>query len=324
MVQHTTLLGLGSLLPMGNLFAVVSAKGDSAANEDGYRAWLRYEPLEASKRSEYRRLLGGIVVHGDSASIRVAAEELQRGLSGLLGQPVPNMKTLRRGSVLVGDSGSEFIRNTITPDTLNGLGIEGYVLKQVPVAGGGAIVIAGLTGRGTLYGVFHFLRLLQTHNFIDELDLKEIPSSPLRLVNHWDNLDKDRNTDGLPIGSTGEESGTKQSPDRLLRFHNSLWKWDELPERLSPRYRDYARLLASTYINGIVVNNVNTSKHGLTGWKLLTKPYIQKVAALADVFRSYGVRLYLAVGFDSPMLIDQLPNRRPSRRWCSAMVARKG
>jgi alpha-glucuronidase len=88
---------------------------------------------------------------------------------------------------------------------------------------------------------------------------------------------------------------------------------------LSPRYHDYARILGSAGINGVVVNNVNVSKHELTGWKLLTPVYIRKLAALAGPFRPYGVRLYISVGFESPMLIDHLKTADPLdpevRRW---------
>ena len=110
------------------------------------------------------------------------------------------------------------------------------------------------------------------------------PAFGLRILNHWDNLDGT-----IERGYAGR----------------SLWKWDELPDSLSPRYEDYARLCSSVGINGTVLNNVNASARILSG------EYLAKVAALADVFRPYGLKVYLSVNFASPMLLDSLPSADP-------------
>ena len=55
-------------------------------------------------------------------------------------------------------------------------------------------------------------------------------------MNHWDNLDGT-----IERGYAG----------------HSLWKWDELPSVVSPRYEAYARANASIGINATVINNVN-------------------------------------------------------------------
>src|SRR3546814_1464758 len=54
------------------------------------------------------------------------------------------------------------------------------------------------------------------------------------------------------------------------------------------RYVDYARANASIGINGTVLNNVNASADSLT------PRYIAKAAKLADIFRPYGIRVYLS------------------------------
>ena len=69
----------------------------------------------------------------------------------------------------------------------------------------------------------------------------------------------------------------------------------ELPNTLSDRYKAYARANASIGINGTVLNNVNADP------KILSAEYLQKVKALADIFRPYGLRVYLSVNFASPM-----------------------
>ena len=64
----------------------------------------------------------------------------------------------------------------------------------------------------------------------------EKPKVQLRLLNQWDNLN----------GSIERGYGGR-----------SLWKWSELPDKLDPRYTDFARANAAIGINGTVINNVN-------------------------------------------------------------------
>ena len=80
-----------------------------------------------------------------------------------------------------------------------------------------------------LHGAFHLLRLLQTYHPLRDLAVVSAPRIKLRLLDHWDNLDRsvERGYAGL-----------------------SLWDWSRLPDSLDPRYRDYARANASLGING--------------------------------------------------------------------------
>jgi alpha-glucuronidase len=146
------------------------------------------------------------------------------------------------------------------------------------------IVIASGGEIGALYGMFHFLRLLQTAQSLDRLDLKEQPRVQLRLLNHWDNMDG-----SIERGYAGR----------------SLWQWAELPGRIDPRYVDYARANASIGINGAVVNSVNADA------LIFTPEYLAKVAALADVWRPYGVRMHLAANVAAPLRIGGLQTADP-------------
>jgi alpha-glucuronidase len=76
-----------------------------------------------------------------------------------------------------------------------------------------------------------------------------------------------------------------------------LWKWDELPEKTDSRYLDYARANASIGINGTVLNNVNADAN------ILREEYLVKVAKLADLFRPYGLKVYLSIFFSAPKSI---------------------
>ncbi|PHQ61234.1 MAG: alpha-glucuronidase, partial [Sphingobium sp.] len=85
----------------------------------------------------------------------------------------------------------------------------------------------------------------------------------------------------------------------------SIWDWWRLPDYKGPRYTDYARANASIGINGTVLNNVNAKATSLTA------PYIAKAAALADVFRPYGIKVYLSVKWTAPMELDGLKTADP-------------
>ncbi len=105
---------------------------------------------------------------------------------------------------------------------------------------------------GVLYGVFHFLMLLQTNHDISKLNIESSPKIRFRLLNRWNNLDRT-----VERGYAGF----------------SLWDWQLLTDYKDPRYRDYARANASIGINGTVLTNVNANA------SVLTIQYLQKIAA---------------------------------------------
>jgi alpha-glucuronidase len=84
-----------------------------------------------------------------------------------------------------------------------------------------------------------------------------------------------------------------------------LWDWKDLPERIDPRLRDYARANASVGINGSTLNNVNANS------QILSAEYLRKVAAIADTFRPYGVRVYLSARFSAPIELGGLNTADP-------------
>lgn len=157
---------------------------------------------------------------------------------------------------------------------------DGYQISQDHK---GIHVVAGQS-IGLLYGAYHLLRLQETGRQLSHLSIIEIPSYDIRMLNHWDNLDGT-----IERGYAG----------------HSLWKWQELPQKLSPRYEEYARANASIGINATVLNNVNAAP------QLLEANYLIKVKALADIFRKYGIKVYLSVNFSSPQILGGLPSSDP-------------
>src|SRR5690606_2421984 len=85
----------------------------------------------------------------------------------------------------------------------------------------------------------------------------------------------------------------------------SLWDWFKLPHVLDPRYLDYARANASVGINAVSLTNVNANA------LVLTQGYLEKVAALANVFRSYGIRVFLTARFSAPIEVGQMTTADP-------------
>ncbi|HEX8239929.1 MAG TPA: alpha-glucuronidase family glycosyl hydrolase [Allosphingosinicella sp.] len=249
-----------------------------AAAEDGYDLWLRYRPVEPEWRERYAPLLAQVSLAGSSPTLVAADEELKRGFAGLLG-PVPGI-----GGVLIAGTprSSRTISRLRLP--LAGLGDEGYLIRSVMLERRRATVIAANSDIGVLHGAFAFLRLLQTRQPIDSLDLRDAPKLKLRILDHWDNLDR-----SVERGYAGA----------------SLWDWHRLPGWSEPRYADYARANASIGVNGTVLTNVNANA------EVLTPLYLKKVAALADVFRPYGIKVYLTARFRAPIELGKLPTADP-------------
>jgi alpha-glucuronidase len=208
---------------------------------------------------------------------------LKRGLSGFLAAPLRIApKVDRDGAVLLALAASPELR-ALHLHTVD-LGAEGFLIRSARVHGHSVIVVAANSEGGLLYGAFALLRRIQTHEPVDRLGLRDRPALPLRMLDHWDNLDG-----FVERGYAGK----------------SLWDWKSLPQRIDPRYIDYARADASIGINGVVVNNVNANA------QILTPTYLQKVKALADTFRPWAVRVYLSARFTAPMELGGLKTADP-------------
>jgi alpha-glucuronidase len=265
--------------------AVLLFTATSASAEDGYRLWLRYDQVPAPMLAVYRTRITSVVVEGRSLTADIIRDELRNGLSGLLGTSVPVAEKVERdGAIVVTTSNSSLTTGQKWKQQLNALGPEGFRVATLMVAGHAVTVIASQSDVGALYGVFYYLRLLQTLKPIARLDVSEKPRLQLRLLDHWDNLDGT-----IERGYAGR----------------SLWTWSELPEKIDPRLSDYARANASIGINGAVLNNVNANA------QILTAEYLRKIAALADLFRPYGIRVYLSPRFSAPIELSGLKTADP-------------
>ena len=186
---------------------------------------------------------------------------------------------------------------------------EGYKLYARPAHQGDNIqyeaTITASTPIGLLYGAYELIRLQNTdayntgsgkqQNFSKTIDETEKPQVGLRILNHWDNLDG-----SIERGYAGK----------------SIWKWEDIKlgkngkggsisKSLHDRLITYARANASLGINGSVLNNVNASP------KMMTAEYINKVKVIANIFRPYGIRVYLSINFASPMALGYTKTADP-------------
>jgi len=260
---------------------------DSLPAETGAKLWLRYPKVPIPGRlAEYQAALKHVVSSGGGPSTDVAEAELVDGLSGLTGASVTVSPDVGAGAVVIGTpTTSTIIASLPLAERLAPLGTEGYLVESAEVAGQPVIAVAANSEVGVLYGSFALLRHLQSHSALADLKLSSSPRIKRRVLNHWDNLDRT-----VERGYAGR----------------SLWDWSALPGTISPRYKDYARANASVGINGTVLTNVNANA------QVLTASYISKVKALADVFRPYGIRVYLTARFSAPIEIGGLSTADPT------------
>lgn len=251
--------------------------------EDGYRLWLRYDKINNNQvLLQYRSVISSIEFIGNSPTLQVAKKELLTGLEALLDKKIQIINN--NGALLVGLSSTITIGKEIIASDLKKVGAEGFVISSIKQNKKNKIIITANNEIGILYGVFHFLRQLQTNQSIYNLSIVSAPKIKLRLLNHWDNLNRT-----VERGYAGM----------------SIWDWHKLPGYLDQRYTDYARANASIGINATVLTNVNANA------LILTNTYLEKVAALANVFRPYGIKVYLTARFSAPIEIGKLKTADP-------------
>ncbi|WP_329915385.1 alpha-glucuronidase family glycosyl hydrolase [Stenotrophomonas sepilia] len=273
------------------VLALLACAGGARA-EDGYGLWMRYQPVATTVAAVYRRQLAEVVAPDGTPMQRATRDELARSLSGLLGTAPPMRTAISTDHALVLGTPQSSALVAAFGNEIATLGDEGFLIRQVRTGGRDVLLVAARRDVGVLYGMFHLLRLLQRGMPLQGLDVRESPRVALRVLDHWDNLDR-----YVERGYAG----------------SSLWDWQTLPQWRDPRYTDYARANASLGINGTVLNNVNASALSLS------PAYLAKAAALADLFRPYGIRVYLSARFSAPIELGGLATADPLdpavRRW---------
>jgi len=274
-------------------------------NNNGYEAWLRYDAIEDEQLVQsYRKYAMEIIVAPqlEVGPIQSAVAELQLAIPKLAGiTPIFNEgQAVNDSFLVVGTKGSvSQITNVVVGPIAALSSDEGYMIRTITSEQSSYIIVAGATEKATLYGVFHLLRLMQQGETVEALDIQETPKYELRMINHWDNMDG-----SIERGYAGQS----------IFYHNNELLVD------SPRVRDYARLMASIGINGIAINNVNVHHHETF---LITQKLLPKVAQFADIFRAYGIKLFLSVNYAATIELGEVDSADPLDERVQAWWKRK-
>lgn len=239
-------------------------------------AWLSYRRLPFYEGKEYFRK---IYVQEEDEITGTAVYELCRGARELLGIKTVVIK----------------LQEPFGQDE-RGKTEEGIYLlsdSKGPVGGGyriaeenGRIRITAAEPEGLLYGSFDLIRQVQRGVSLRGIDRLKHPDNPLRMLNHWDNMDG-----SIERGYSGNS----------FFFRNDRVQVEE-------RTKDYARLTASVGINGVVINNVNVTEKAT---RLITGEYADSLKRMGKIFSKYGIRLYLSLNFAAPMELGGLETADP-------------
>lgn len=255
-----------------------------------YKAWLKYYRLENKELlTFYKQLFRKIAVREDSVITSNSVKELKAGLYGMLGiKPViSDAFTGEEGLIIGSIEGSNEISMQLSQDEKDSIGEEGFLIKLKTENNLKRLLLAGKTPEGLMYGVFSLLRLIQIETAPQVLPRIENPVNQLRTINHWDNIDG--------------------SIERGYAGGSIFFKDNKITGNLS-RIVNYARMLAATGINAITINNVNVHQFETL---LITEKYIKDVIKLNEIFRGYGIKLFLSINFASTMEIGNLATADP-------------
>ena len=233
--------------------------------------WLNYRPLCEDYRQETLQPLARLIPPDQRSAVIDSALKEWAYAMSRFGIAEPQQMA----------ETSSGLRMSVDPT----LPSEGYAWALSPKGG----LLRGGSDTGLLYGIFNLLRHIQLEQPL-AAPRHSSPAYPDRMINHWDNLD-------ASFAKTGElvERGYAGG---------SVFQWNQ-PDAPGPRAAVLARLYASIGINHCVINNVNADP------RYLSDAMLDQIATLATIFRAWGIRLWLSVNFNAPMLLDGLSTADP-------------
>lgn len=237
------------------------------------QAWLTY-----TKKTSYSDAEGIRFIYADAKDelMRNSISELQRALKAFYGEePIlqPDSESKSTGS-----GKAESVRLVLK----EGGKAESYFLTGK----NGGITVEAPDSKGILYGVFDLIRRMQMEESLENLEVHKEPEMPLRMLNHWDNMDG-----SIERGYSGES----------FFFQNNEVLVDD-------RTVAYARLMASIGLNGVVINNVNVKDCATC---LITDRYFDRLKAMSEIFGGYGIKLFLSLNYAAPVELGELDSADP-------------
>lgn len=250
--------------------------------------WLRLDGIkDSSFQKNYRRCLESVYCKADTRLAKTALNEILSGLTRLTGSSPKVVDDPESSCIILSILAfDKEIDSALATNEIAKLQPEGFLIKAVKDNKGSKIYITAKTDKGLLYGVFRFLLYLDQQKEIGKLHLLENPKNPIRMINQWDNLDG-----SIERGYAG----------RSIFYQNNILTTD------MARVKYYARMLASVGINAIAINNVNAHKEETR----LIADKIHMVKEINDIFRDYGIRVFLSINYASPIDIGGLSSADP-------------
>ncbi|MCQ2540198.1 MAG: alpha-glucuronidase [Acetatifactor sp.] len=229
------------------------------------QAWLAYEKREEKGNGAY---FASVAVNGfdtENVVVQSALKELKKGIKGMLD-----------AEPMMADKATFVMKKDFA------LNAEGYTLTETD----GVLTLAAGGENGLLYGVFEVLRRIAMEKSLQGVSVNAAPDCPLRMLNHWDNMDN-----SIERGYSGES-----------------FFFEDNEVVVNDRTVDYARLAASVGINGVVINNVNVKQ---AASYLITDRYYAKVAEMAKVFADYGIKFFMSLNYASTIEIGGMNSADP-------------
>ena len=256
-------------------------------SNDGYKLWLDYQLISnPTTKQEMTDLMSEVFIFGEDPTYDAIRNELNLASQKMiLKAPSFNTSEETKAQLWLGTRTqiSQFLSLTQQVE-IKDLGEDGYWMGPIELDGKTHYAIVGNRPIGVLYGVYNLIKSIQTDTFDKTILITDYPKVKLRMLNHWDNLDKT-----VERGYAGA----------------SIWDWHKLPGYVDPRYIEYARANASLGINAVSVTNVNAKAI------VLTTDFMKKVKVLADLFRPYGIKVFLTARFSAPIEIGGLDTADP-------------
>lgn len=244
--------------------------------------WLNYEKLNDEEISYYREWFRTVSLFTDE---RAVSSEIERFAKDCLGMNVLIEKeSINRKKLIVIGEVDRICKFIDTPK-LDKAG--SFALVHRKFQDKDLLILTAKDRSGLIYGAFKLIECVRLGEKFEGMNITQAPAVKFRMLNHWDNLDG-----SVERGYAGRSIFFKAN--RII---------------INRRTEDYARLLASIGINGVVLNNVNVKDRAVL--LIDHDAYLKELARLAEIFRKYAIKIYLSVNFASPIHIGRLNTADP-------------
>ncbi|MEN3008523.1 alpha-glucuronidase family glycosyl hydrolase [Pseudothermotoga sp.] len=244
--------------------------------------WLNYEKLNDEEISYYREWFRTVSLFTDE---QVVSSEIERFAKDCLGiNTFIETKLVNKDKLIVIGKIDQITKFFDVPK-LDKAGSFALVHKKFQDKD--LLILTAEDRSGLIYGTFKLIERARLGEKFEGMSITQAPAVKFRMLNHWDNLDG-----SVERGYAGRSIFFNRN--RIL---------------VNKRTEDYARLLASIGINGVVLNNVNVKGRAVL---LIDRDvYLRDLAKLAETFRKYAIKIYLSVNFASPIHIGRLNTADP-------------